>query len=127
MTEAQGNCFITDPAELHYISDVVNQVLERKHFLGSIQDFQSLLKEASLSQGREIQMNLVNQNDRLVGFNFSFPNHPNKTTSTIPFKPQLELAQPGGSILAQPPQNCTIDVAATKMKGNLSTQIPQVN
>lgn len=124
MTEAQGNSFITDPAELHYISNVVNRVLDKKHELGSIQDFQSALKEASLSQGREIQMNLVNQNDRLVGFNFSFSNQPDKTTVTIPFKQQLELSHPGGSILPQPPQNFTIDVAAKKEKGNLSTSKP---
>lgn len=124
MTLAQGNNLITDPAELHYIWDVVDRVLDKKHELGSIQDFQSALKEASLSQGREIQINLVNQNDRLVGFNFSFPNDPNKTTSTIPFKQQLELSQTGGSILPQPPQTFTIDVAAKKEKGNLSTSTP---
>ncbi|MCL1475100.1 hypothetical protein [Argonema antarcticum] len=124
MTEAQGNSFITDPAELHYIWDVVNRVLDRKHELGSIQDFQSALKEASLSPGREIQINLVNQNDRLVGFNFSFSNQPDKTTVTIPFKQELELSRSGGSILPQPPQNFTIDIAAKKEKGNLLTQTP---
>lgn len=98
MTMPQGNSLISDPASLHYIWDVVNQVLDKKHELGSIQDFQSALKEASLSQGREIQMNLVNQNDRVVGFNFSFPNQPDKTTVTIPFKQQVELSRSGGSI-----------------------------
>jgi hypothetical protein len=98
MTEAKGNSFITDPSDLQYISDLVNQVLEQKHELGSIHDFQLALKEVSLSQGREVQMNLVSDKNKWVGFNFSFKNDPNKTTSTIPFKQQLELEERGGSI-----------------------------
>lgn len=124
MTEAKGNSFITDPSDLQYISDLVNQVLEQKHELGSIHDFQSALKEMSLSQGREVQMNLISDKNQWFGFNFSFKNDPNKTTSTIPFKQQLQLNERGGSITPHVPPALTIDVAA-KPESNLSTRTPK--
>ncbi|MFB2895333.1 hypothetical protein ACE1CI_20695 [Aerosakkonemataceae cyanobacterium BLCC-F50] len=65
MNAALNNCSITDPEQLQYIGHIVNQVLDERHELGSLQNFQSALKELSLSQGREIQLNLVNHDTRI--------------------------------------------------------------
>ncbi|MFB2895648.1 hypothetical protein ACE1CI_22305 [Aerosakkonemataceae cyanobacterium BLCC-F50] len=70
MNAALNNCSLTDPEQLQYIGHIVNQVLDERHELGSLQNFQSALKELSLLQGREIQMNFVNHDNQLVGFNF---------------------------------------------------------
>lgn len=124
MNAALNNCSIIDPEQLQYIGQIVNQILDKEHELGSLQNFQSTLKELSLSQGREIQLNLVNHDNQLVGFNFSFADEPQKTTSTIPFQQQLVLSPPGGSIIPQTTPYSTIDVATTKLKGQLSTPVP---
>ncbi|MGB3655678.1 MAG: hypothetical protein WBA41_31325 [Rivularia sp. (in: cyanobacteria)] len=54
MNNSLDNCFITDPAELKFISDVVNQVLDSKHHLADIKDLQAALKEVSLERGQEV-------------------------------------------------------------------------
>ncbi|NJS17139.1 MAG: hypothetical protein HC787_10725, partial [Nostocaceae cyanobacterium CSU_2_110] len=102
MNNSIDNCFITDPEELKYISDVVNQVLDDKHNLTDVKDFQAALREASLERGREVQMNLVFDENQLSGFNFSFQDDPNKTTATIPFKQQkLNVKSEKSSIISK--------------------------
>ena len=71
MTGAINSSLITDPQDLQYISDVVNQVLDSSHELGSIKGVQTALKQLSLERGREIQINLVSAQNLLYGFNFS--------------------------------------------------------
>ncbi|PMB13053.1 hypothetical protein CI592_01395, partial [Fischerella thermalis CCMEE 5328] len=123
MSEAIICSLITESQDLQYISDVVNQVLEKNHVLGSIKDVQTALKEVSLEHGREIQMNLIFEENYLTGFNFSFTNEPTKTTATIPFKQQkIEMQMENGCIIPIPHEasTTTIDVAITEIKGNLS-------
>ncbi len=74
---------ITESQDLQYIFDILNQVLDNNHVLGSIKDVQTALKEVSLEHGREIQMNLIFEENYLTGFNFSFTNEPTKTTATM--------------------------------------------
>ncbi|RAM49233.1 MAG: hypothetical protein C6Y22_23030 [Hapalosiphonaceae cyanobacterium JJU2] len=121
MTEAIVCSLITDTQDLQYIFDVVNQVLDNNHVLGSIKDVQTALKEVSLEHGMEIQMNLIFEENYLTGFNFSFKNEPTKTTATIPFKQQeIEIQMESGCIIPHEPPTTTIDVATTEVKGNLS-------
>ncbi|WP_337886401.1 hypothetical protein [Fischerella thermalis] len=121
MSEAIICSLITESQDLQYISDVVNQVLEKNHVLGSIKDVQTALKEVSLEHGREIQMNLIFEENYLTGFNFSFTNEPTKTTATIPFKQQkIEMQMENGCIIPHEASTTTIDVAITEIKGNLS-------
>ncbi|NJM73951.1 MAG: hypothetical protein HC862_29740 [Scytonema sp. RU_4_4] len=111
----------TEPQDLQYILNVVNQVLDKNHALGSIKDVQTALKEVSLEHGREIQMNLNFEKNYLTGFNFSFKNEPTKTTATVPFKQQeIEMQMESGRIIPHEPPTTTIDVATTEVKGNLS-------
>lgn len=125
MNGAISSSLITDPQDLQYISDVVNQVLDSPHELGSIKDVQTALKQLSLERGREIQMNLVSDQNLLFGFNFSFKNDPSKTTPTIAFKQQLDLAEIGSSEIVQHlPLTKSIEIA-TKTEGNLSKTSPK--
>lgn len=117
MNNSLDNCFITDPAELKFISDVVNQVLDSKHHLADVKDLQAALKEVSLERGQEVQMNLVFDENQLTGFNFSFKDDPSKTTETIPFKQQqLDIESEKGSIISYE-QITTI--ATTESRSNL--------
>lgn len=121
MTGAINSSLITDIQDLQYISDVVNQVLDSQHELGSIKGVQTALKQLSLERGREIQINLVSDQNLLHGFNFSFKNDPSKTTPTIAFKQHLDLSEFGsGEIVQHLPLTKSIEVAATKTEGNLS-------
>jgi hypothetical protein len=125
MTRAINSSLITDPQDLQYISDVVNQVLDSPHELGSIKDVQTALKQLSLEGGREIQINLVSDQNLIFGFNFSFKNDPSKTTPTIAFKQQLDLAETSSSeIVPYLPLTKSIEVA-TKTEGNLSKTSPK--
>ncbi len=113
---------ITDPQDLWYISDVVNQVLDEKHELTDIKDVQAALKEVSIARGREIQMNLVFEEDKLKGFNFAFKQDPNNATPTICFKPtQLEMEVSEGNITPYKERISTIDVAQVETRGHLTT------
>lgn len=122
MSEAISLSAIADPTDLQYISSVVNQVLDKQHKLGCVKDLQTALKEVSLERDREIQMNLVFQENQLTGFNFSFKNEPEKTTETIPFQQQqINLGQRGGeNIVLHEPQTTTLDVATSDKNGTLS-------
>ena len=131
MTETTGHSFITDSRDLQYISDIVSRVLEEDRELSAFKYVQPALKELSLERGREIQMNLVVERDRIVGFNFSFQNDPGKTTPTIPFRQQLDLGQAGGEIVPHRPPTVTLEVAAREgdlarspFKGDLVTTPP---
>ncbi|NJN14040.1 MAG: hypothetical protein HC815_41690 [Richelia sp. RM1_1_1] len=102
MSNSINNCFIADLSDLNYIFDVVNQVLDSRHHLADIKDFQAVLKEASLERGREVQMNLVFEENQLTGFNFSFQDDPSKTTATIPFKEQqLNVESEKSSVISK--------------------------
>ena len=122
MNNSLDNCFITDPEELKYISDVVNQVLDSKHHLADVKDLQATLKEVSLEHGKEIQMNLVFKENQLSGFNFSFTNNPSKTTDTIPFnQQQLNIESEKGNIISK---EQTTTIATTKSENNLTNSFP---
>lgn len=113
---------ITDPQDLWYISDVVNQVLDEKHELTDIKDVQAALKEVSIARGREVQMNLVFEEDKLKGFNFAFKIDPNNTTPTICFKPtQLEMEVSEGNITPYKQRISTINVTPFEPGGHLTT------
>lgn len=115
-----SNCFITDPKDLGYISDVVNQVLENNHQSANIIDVQAALKKVSLERGRELQINLVFEDNLLAGFNFSFTSDPNKTTPTIALKQQeINIDSYQSDIIPYQQSAITIDIAATRLKGNL--------
>jgi hypothetical protein len=117
---AGNNCFITDPGDLSYISDVVNEVLGNKHQLANIIDVQAALKEVSLERGRELQINLVFEDNLLAGFNFSFTSDPNKTTPTIALKQQeININSYQGNIIPYQQSVINVDITATKLKGNL--------
>ncbi len=121
MTNAINNYFITNPEDLNYISNVANQVLESRHNLADIKDVQAALKEVSLEGGREVQINLVFDENQLTGFNFSFKNNPGKTTQTIPFKQQQINIDPGkGDVIPYKQPVTTIDIAAVELKGKLT-------
>ena len=118
MSNSIDNCFITDPSDLNYISDVVNQVLDNRHHLADVKDLQATLKEVSLEHGKEIQMNLVFKENQLTGFNFSFTNNPTKTTDTIPFnQQQLNIESEKGNIISK---EQTTTIAATESEHNLT-------
>ncbi|MGB3653827.1 MAG: hypothetical protein WBA41_21785, partial [Rivularia sp. (in: cyanobacteria)] len=122
MNNSIDNCFITDPAELKFISDVVNQVLDSKHHLADVKDLQAALKEISLERGQEIQMNLVFEENQLTGFNFSFKDEPSKTTATIPFKQQqLNIESEKGNITSY---EQTTTIATTQSENNLINSFP---
>ncbi len=129
MADVTGNnCFITDPEDLGYISDVVNQVLENHHQLADIKDVQAALKEVSLECGRELQINLVFEDNLLTGLNFSFTNDPGKTTPTIAFKQQeINIDSYQGDIIPYQQSAITVDIAATNLKGNLVIPSPLPN
>lgn len=115
MTETINNYWITDPKDLKYISDVVNQVLDNKNELADIKDLQAALKSVSLEHGKEIQINLVFEENELTGFNFSFKNDPTRTTDLIPFKQQqINIESENGDIIPHTQPTTTIDIAATK-------------
>ena len=117
MNNSIDNCFITEPEELKFISDVVNQALDSKHHLGHIKDLQAALKEVSLERGQEVQMNLVFDENQLTGFNFSFKDDPSKTIETIPFKQhQLDIESEKGNIISKAQ---TTIIATTESKSNL--------
>ena len=117
MNNSIDNRFITDPEELKFISDVVNQVLDSKHHLADIKDLQAALKEVSLERGQEVQMNLVFEENQLTGFNFSFKNNTSKTTETIPFsQQQLNIESEKGSIISK---EQTTTIATTESRSNL--------
>ncbi len=125
MNDAINNCFITDPQDLKYISDVGNQVLDNRHYLGDIKDIQTALKEVSLEHGREVQINLVFEENQLSGFNFSFRNNPGKTTQTIPFKQQqINIDPEKGDVIPYKQPTTTIDIVATESKGKLTVYSP---
>ncbi|MEA5596891.1 hypothetical protein [Rivularia sp. UHCC 0363] len=118
MNHSTDNYFLTDPEELKFISDVVNQVLEARHHLVDIKDLQAALKEVSLEHGKEIQMNLVFEENQLAGFNFSFANEPSKTTDTIPFdQQQINIESEKGNIISY---EQTTTIAATESENNLT-------
>ncbi|MEA5598848.1 hypothetical protein VB797_31435, partial [Rivularia sp. UHCC 0363] len=122
MNHSIDNCFLTEPEELKYISDVVNQVLEARHHLADIKDLQAALREVSLEHGKEIQMNLVFEENQLAGFNFSFTNNPTKTTDTIPFnQQQLNIESEKGNIISK---EQTRTIAATESENNLTNSSP---
>ncbi len=124
MTNAINNYFITDPEDLIYISNVANQVLESRHNLADIKDVQTALKEVSLEYGREVQINLVFDENQLTGFNFSFKNNPGKTTQTIPFKQQqISIDPEKGDVIPYKQPVTTIDIAA-ESKDKLSVYSP---
>lgn len=124
MTDAINNCFITDPQDLKYISDVLNQVLDNRHHLADIKDVQIALKEVSLEHGREVQINLVFEENQLTGFNFSLKNDPSKTTPTIAFKQQqINIESEKGDVIPHK-QTTTIDLAATESKSQLTISYP---
>ena len=118
MNNSIDNCFITEPEELKFISDVVNQVLDSKHHLADIKGLQAALKEVSLEHGKEIQMNLVFEENQLAGFNFSFTNNPSKTTDTISFnQQQINIESEKGNIISY---EQTTTIAATESEYNLT-------
>ncbi|MGB3756305.1 MAG: hypothetical protein WBA07_08020 [Rivularia sp. (in: cyanobacteria)] len=122
MNHSINNYFLTDPPELKFISDVVNQVLDSRHHLADIKDLQAALKEVSLEHGKEIQMNLVFEENQLAGFNFSFTNNPSKTTDTIPFKQQqINIEYEKGNIISK---EQTTTIAATESENNLTNSSP---
>ena len=123
MNHSNDNCFITDLEELNFISDVVNQVLDSSLALADVKDLQAALKEVSSERGREVQMNLVFDENQLTGFNFSFKNDPSKTTATIPFnQQQLNIESEKGNIISYE-QKTTI--ATTESRSNLiSSPLP---
>lgn len=113
---------ITDPQDLWYISDVVSQVLDCSPRLTDIKGVQAALSEVSLARGREIQINLVFESDKLTGFNFAFKQNPNNATPTICFKPtQLEMEVYQGNITPYKQRISTIDVAPFEPGGHLTT------
>jgi hypothetical protein len=117
---------ITDPQELQYICDIVNQVLDNRHYLADIKDVQTALKEVSLEHGREVQINLVFAENQLTGFNFSFRNDSSKTTPTIDLKQQqINITPEKGDVI--PYIQPTIDIEATKLKGNITIPSPSSN
>ncbi len=120
-----NNCFITDPEDLSYISDAVNQVLENQHQLANIKDVQAALKEVSLESGREIQINLVFEDNLLAGFNFSFTSNPCKTTPTIALKQQeINIDSYQGNIILHQQSAVTVDIIASNLEGNLVIPSP---
>lgn len=97
---AADNSFITDRDELEYISNVVNQILSKPQEFSSIEDFQAAVAKKSSELGREVQVNLVVDQNRVTGMNFSFADDPAKKTPTISFSPQeKELAKSSGQLL----------------------------
>ena len=113
---------ITDPQDLWYISDVVNQVLDCQHKLADIKGVQAALREVSVARGREIQMNLVFEEDKLKGFNFAFKLDPNNATEAIYFKPeQLDIEVCGGNITPYKPLTSAINAAKPELEGHLTT------
>ncbi|PAX53604.1 hypothetical protein [Brunnivagina elsteri] len=120
MLEAVNCSTITDYGDLQYISDIVSQVLDNKRELSSIKDVQRALKELSLERGREIQMNLVFEEDKLTGFNFSFKASSSQTTATISFKQQIDIKSGRGDLVTPPNQTNALDIFLTIKKGNIS-------
>ncbi|BAZ37491.1 hypothetical protein NIES4101_34140 [Calothrix sp. NIES-4101] len=115
------NNLITNPDDLEYISDIANQVLENRQKLTDIKDLQAALKEVSLEHGREIQINLVFTENLLTGFNFSFVHDPEKTTPTIPFKPQeINIDSNHSDIIPYSQATTKIEIATTNRQGNLT-------
>ncbi|MGD1872991.1 MAG: hypothetical protein ACFB02_08045 [Mastigocoleus sp.] len=86
MNNSTDTCLITDPEKLSYISRIVNQLLESRNDFYDIKDLQAALKEISLENGQEIQINLIFEENQLTGFNFSFSDDPTRTTLAIPFQ-----------------------------------------
>ncbi len=129
MADVTGdNCFITNPEDLIYISDVVNQVLENYQKLANIIDVQAALKEVSLERGRELQINLVLEDNLLAGFNFSFTSDLNKTTPTIALKQhEINIDSYQGDIIPHQQSAITVDIAATRLKENLVIPSPSPN
>ncbi len=122
------NCFITEPEDLIYISDVVNEVLGNHQQLTNVIDVQAALKEVSLERGRELQINLVFEDNLLAGFNFSFTSDPNKTTPTIALKQQeININSYQGDIIPHQQSAITVDIAATRLKENLVIPSPSPN
>ncbi|MBE9216443.1 hypothetical protein IQ247_27925, partial [Plectonema cf. radiosum LEGE 06105] len=122
MSNSIDDCFITDPSDLNYISEVVNQVLNNRHHLADIKDLQAALREVSLEHGKEIQMNLVFEENQLAGFNFSFTNNLSKTTDTIPFEQQqINIDSAKGEIISY--KQTTI-ITATQSENNLTNSFP---
>lgn len=129
---AAGNSLITDPSELQYISDVVNQVLSKPQELGSIKDFQAAVRKKSSELGREVQVNLVPDQNRVTGLNFSFADDPAKKTPTISFSlqekelakssQQLFTGEKAGAIaLSNYPNTKGLEVS--QLPGNLATKL----
>ncbi len=113
---------ITDPQDLWYISDVVSQVLDCSPRLTDIKGVQAALSEVSLARGREIQMNLVFEEDKLTGFNFAFKLNPNNATEAIYFKPdQLNMEVCRGNITPYKSLTSSIDAAKQELQGHLTT------
>ncbi|MDJ0678097.1 MAG: hypothetical protein QNJ36_22385 [Calothrix sp. MO_167.B42] len=120
-----NNCFITDPKDLGYISDVVNQLLENHHQLANIIDVQAALKEVSLERGRELQINLVFEDNLLAGFNFSFTSDPNKTTPNIALKQQeININSYHSDIIPHQQSAIIVDIAASNLQNNLAISSP---
>ncbi|QIR37277.1 hypothetical protein HCG51_11515 [Tolypothrix sp. PCC 7910] len=117
-----NNSFITDSKDLKYISDIVNHVLDKKHELANIKDLQAALKEVSLEQGREIQINLIFEESQLTGFNFSFTDDTTITTANIPFQQHqvnIEIGT-GDIIIPHKPPITTLDITATELQSKLT-------
>jgi hypothetical protein len=125
MTDAIDNCYITDPQDLKYISDVVERVLDNWHNLADIKDLQKTLNEISLERARQLQMNLVFEENRLIGFNFSFTSDPSRTTYTIPLKQQEMNINLGNSpIIPYQKPTTAIDRTAIKTESNIASYSP---
>lgn len=117
---------ITDPQDLWYISDVVNQVLAHIPQLTDIKGVQAALKEVSVAHGREIQMNLVFEEDKLLGLNFAFKLDPNNATEPIYFQPnQLEMEVSRCNIILHEQLTSSIDAAPLESQGHLTTYCQQ--
>jgi hypothetical protein len=121
MTDA----IITDPQDLQYICDIISQVLDNHHYLADIKDIQTALKEVSLEHDREVQINLVFEENQLTGFNFSLKSDLSKTTPTIAFKQnQINIDSEKGDVIPYIQTATAIDVAATESKGNIAIPSP---
>ncbi|NJL63259.1 MAG: hypothetical protein HC903_17325 [Methylacidiphilales bacterium] len=94
--------------------------MDNKQELSSIKDVQRALKELSLERGREIQINLVFEENRLTGFNFSFKASPSQSTATISFKQKIEIKSGRGDLVTPSNQTNALDNLLKNNQGNIS-------
>jgi hypothetical protein len=121
MSDAIDNCLITDSQDLKYISEVVGQALDNWQSLANIRDLQKAITEISLERERQLQINLVFEENQLIGFNFSFKIDPKKTTDTISLQQQdININLDNGSVIPYQQLATTIEIKVTEPKGNLA-------